>query len=65
MNSNMSMAIICMVNNTDVENGTLVTDDIYDPNAAKKVDWSAEDQGLFVWISPIHVRIVEEDYLNN
>jgi hypothetical protein len=33
-----------MCNNTEVENGTLIVDDDYDPNAAQKVNWSAEEQ---------------------
>jgi hypothetical protein len=45
MNSNMSMAVICMVNNTEVENGTIIMEDEFSPYLAEKVNWSEEDQG--------------------
>ncbi|KAI6190050.1 MFS domain-containing protein [Aphelenchoides bicaudatus] len=45
MNSNMSMAVICMCNNTEVDNGTLAIGSAYDPNAEPQVNWTAEEQG--------------------
>lgn len=34
-----------MCNNTDTQNGTLIVEEEYDPNAAQKVNWTAEDEG--------------------
>lgn len=43
MNGNMGMAIICMINQTSIDNGTNVIHD--DPQTAPKVNWTAEEQG--------------------
>ncbi|CAD5224751.1 unnamed protein product [Bursaphelenchus okinawaensis] len=43
MNGNMGMAIICMINETSIENGTTVMEN--DPQTAPKVNWTPEEQG--------------------